>query len=66
MNSELGMTKIHIADTTKCMQAVEWCVENVPSKLWKMDAQWPATGYDFVFNDPKAATLFSLKWAGNI
>lgn len=64
MTSESDMIKVHIADSTKCLAAVEWCKANIPNKVWSMDTHWPAQGYDFQFRDAQSATIFSLKWAG--
>jgi len=63
---KMGMTTVHIAEPEICLQAMEWCVSQFPSKSWKVNHRWPHVGYDFYFKDPLAATLFGLKWAGSV
>lgn len=55
---------VSIGDADIASQAIDWAMENIPKKVWKLDFNFPKMGYDFVFKDHKVATLFSLKWTG--
>lgn len=63
---EETLITVHLKDPGLACEAVEWCEQHIPSEIWKLDMFWPASGYDFTFKDSKAATLFSLKWAGSV
>lgn len=63
---EKALITVHLRDPGLACEAVEWCEQNIPSEIWKLDIFWPAKGYDFTFKDSKAAALFSLKWAGSV
>ena len=60
------LVTVHITDPGIACEAVEWCEQNIPTEIWKLDMHWPARGYDFVFDNSKSATMFSLKWAGAV
>lgn len=54
---------IVIYNIPACIDAVNWCAENILVENWKIDSLWPAEGFVFGFEQTEDAVFFSLMWA---
>ena len=60
------MTTIKINGADRAMSAGEWCNKEFGSDAWNLSFDHILSGkseYNFIFDNPKYATLFALRWA---